>query len=181
MADDRNFCYKCGMNLPEGADYCPECGTPVHGDGGPRAEYTARPEARRSSDMGALPILMTIYGVIAIVMFFVLLLTGLSLNSILQILEEMAESDPSMADYIKTLTEMMISYNFTFAAVIILISGIFALISASDVSKQQHFQRAMICCGIATVVPLFTLDILLTIIGIIVMVVMYSKRDYFIS
>ncbi|MBO4357174.1 MAG: zinc-ribbon domain-containing protein, partial [Candidatus Methanomethylophilaceae archaeon] len=26
MSDEMKFCYRCGANLPQGAEFCPECG-----------------------------------------------------------------------------------------------------------------------------------------------------------
>ncbi|KUE73194.1 hypothetical protein AUQ37_03620 [Candidatus Methanomethylophilus sp. 1R26] len=43
------YCPNCGMMLPEGADFCPDCGTGVSGHGGAprRAEASAMPEDGR--------------------------------------------------------------------------------------------------------------------------------------
>jgi uncharacterized RDD family membrane protein YckC len=46
------YCKKCGTELPEGAKYCPVCGTPVTAEAAPAAQVTqAAPEAQVASGL----------------------------------------------------------------------------------------------------------------------------------
>lgn len=182
MTDDARFCYKCGANLPEGSEFCPECGARTQGNSGEeRAEYTAQPTRSKSQDAGILPILMAIYGILSIIFCFMLISMGLSIDALLSMLTDMAVENPSMAEDINRIKELLLSVNFNFVAIVMLLSGICALISYAGASKLEHFQRTIIFCAVATALPAFTYDIFLVIIGVIVTVLLYTKKDKFVS
>jgi hypothetical protein len=182
MADQVKFCYKCGRELPEGSEFCPECGSSIHSDGEPqRAEYTARPTAQsKGRDLGIIPVLMIVYGVFAIIVGILLIIFGMNLNHILDMLEDLAQQGGYESE-IAAIRETLLATNFTFSAIMMLLSGIFAIISYTTASKMEKFQQTIAFCALASVMPLLTLDFLLAIIGFIITLIIYTRRQDFVS
>lgn len=194
MADDFKFCYKCGAELPEGSDYCPECGSPLNDSDVKRdqPEYVAQLVESKSNGLGAIPILMFVYGVIAIFGSIMFMMTGLLLDMIIQTLENMVEqgliSDSDYATFaalFTTMTAEVMKLVLIVEGLLLLLSGISALVSGRYASKLVKFKLCFTLCLLASLLPLGLLpfDVLmgiaLPVVGFIICYKIYSSKDMF--
>ncbi len=195
------YCFKCGAELPEPSDFCPECGANLTGKEEPqRAEYTARPtQEPPKGDMGIIPILIMVYGVLAIVAGIFMIMVGMSIDSIITIAREYAESmDPQTRTEILAVIEVLAQLNmiyFTAIAILMMLSGIFALVAGHLAGKVSSWKTALVCCLVASLVPLFSIPldmsfhvsgsmigtILISAIGLLMTYFIYAAKDKFIS
>ncbi len=199
MTDDEiRFCYKCGASLPNGADFCPECGASIRNAGtSERVEYTARPSSGLKKDLGAIPILIMVYGILAIIGALLTLLVGASLESMIDTFREFVKEGVITQDDFDQLMNMLglvdeaaipaVKLKFITEGAILAISGILALVSANFCSKLQNFKVALTCCMVSSGVTLFMMvfldptGIILAIVGFIISYLIYQKKDLFTS
>ena len=193
MSDEIKFCYKCGANVPEGSSFCTECGASLNGGNTNRTEYTAVPN-NGSNNMGAIPILLLIYGIVAIIGAIFLIIIGISFNMIIETLKEFVESGAlSEDDYEEVMklisqigTDTIMLY-CTAQGAILIISGVLALIAGHFANKQMNYMTTIVCCGVSAVITFFIIPfdlffgILLPVIGLIVTYAIYKRKDNFIS
>ena len=68
MTDENKFCTACGAMLPEGAEFCPECGAGIGGRANPHA-FAQGPGygMQQRSGPPTVSILILIYGLLAAV------------------------------------------------------------------------------------------------------------------
>lgn len=195
------YCFKCGAELPEPSDFCPECGANLTGKEEPqRAEYTARPtQEQPKGDMGIIPILIMVYGVLAIVGGIFMIMLGMSIDSIITIIRDYAESvDPQTKTELLAVIEVLAQLNmiyFTALAILMMLSGIFAIFAGHLSGKVSSWKTALVCCLVASLVPLFSVPldlsfsmsggligtILVSAIGLLMTYFIYSAKDKFIS
>lgn len=92
MTDEVKFCYKCGASLPDGADFCPECGASVNADGERAVPDSAgRTATVRQDSLGAIPVLILVYGIFALIVAFFAFMSGVMLDTMLDMLKDYAE------------------------------------------------------------------------------------------
>ncbi len=191
MSGENKFCVKCGANLPEGSAFCPECGASVgNNDNASRAEYTAAPTYNEKKDLGAIPLLIRIYGVVAVLGSIMILLMGSMTDSLVEMIKIAAEQgaiDPSEAEIAITfLTSLSISF-FAMISIPLLLSGIFAIISSIYAYKLDKWRNAVTFCGIAALLPVMffllfpVMSLILTAVGLLMTYMLYQDRSQFIS
>ncbi len=199
MTDDEiRFCYKCGASLPEGSDFCPECGASIRNNGTTqRTETAARPASGLKKDLGAIPILIMVYGILAIIGALLTLLVGASLETMIDTFREFVKEGVISQDEFDQLMSMLglvdeaaiqaVKTKFITEGAILALSGILALVSANFCSKLQNFKAALTCCMVASGVTLFMMvfldptGIILAIVGFIISYLIYQKKDLFTS
>ncbi|MBR1452035.1 MAG: hypothetical protein IJ592_00870 [Candidatus Methanomethylophilaceae archaeon] len=92
MTDEVKFCYKCGASLPNGAGFCPECGASLRADGeNVVPERTVRTAPTRQDSLGAIPVLILVYGIFALIVAFFAFMSGVMLDTMLDMLKDYAE------------------------------------------------------------------------------------------
>ena len=191
MSDEKKFCYHCGANLPQGSVYCPECGSPVDDSEPQRAEYTAQPVNQGpSTSSGAVPVLILIYGIISIIGGLLVILFGMSIDSIMDMMKEAYEAGTiSEADY-NNIINALKAINMmacTIIGVIQISSGILAVIAGSWSNNLKNWKNSVILCGVAAILPAFTFPfdpvtaVILPVVGLIMTYLIYQMRDKFTS
>ncbi len=192
---DIRYCYKCGAEVPTGSSFCPECGASISDfDQGAEAEYTAAPTRRVKDDLGAIPLLLLVYGIIAIIGAIFLILIGMSFNLILETLQQMVQegamTQDEYNDFISlfgTLTTETLMIYCTAQGVILVISGILAIISGHYAGKQENYKACMVCCAVAAIITIFIIPfdiiigIILPVVGLIVTYMIIKDKDKFVS
>jgi hypothetical protein len=192
MSDEVKFCYKCGANLPAGADFCPECGANVGSANGDstRTEYTARPVRDAKDAISPFPMLIMIYGVLSVIGGVLIFIVGISIDAILNMmLEALKEGYITEEDYelFVSYTKLLNIYACTTVGVLHILSGILAFLAGSWASDLVKWQSSVVCCAVAAILPAlyFVFDpytaILLPVIGLLMTYILYSKRDLFTS
>lgn len=191
MNDQVKFCYRCGANLPEGAVFCPECGSSIDGSEPTRTEYTAQPVNSGSRNtLGAVPTLTLIYGILAIIGAVFTILMGMSIDTILNMARDLYEEGAiSESDYntIITLFQTFTKIVFTAVGIILAISGAFAIWASQEASKMQSWNKTIALYGIAALTPAFMAPfdlvtaIILTVVGLIMTYLVYTHKNDFAS
>ena len=198
MTDEVKFCYKCGASLPEGADFCPECGASVKADNSDgRAEYTARPVSSRKSDLGAIPALILVYGILAIIGAFFIAMTGAFLDNMLDMFNEYVKQGVITQEEYDQLLSMLgltseaaisaVKFRFILEGIVLGLSGITAIISSRFCGKMENFQAAFTLCLVSsglTVIMIFLGDLtglFLAVVGFVMSFLIYQSKDKFIS
>ncbi len=192
MSDEMKFCYRCGANLPQGAEFCPECGYRLgeNPSAEPRAEYTATRVDNASMKIGMAPTLIMIYGIISIIGGIFTILLGMSIDSMLDILKEMYEEGSiTEADYdnMVALFKQLNMIACTAIGVIHITSGILAIISSTWASKLVKWKGSVVLCGVAALLPAFEfifdpfMAVALPVVGFLMTYLIYQKRDLFVS
>ena len=199
MTDDEvKFCYKCGASLPEGADFCPECGTSMKMDGtAVHNENTSRPVHGPKKDLGPVPILIMVYGILAIICALIVLISGVFLDSFLKTLNEMVKegviTEADYQNFLKTLglvSEAAINamkLQMIIEGILMAISGIAAIVSSANCGKMQNFKIAFGACVLASALPLLSIiflditGVIAAVVGFVMCYLIYQKKDMFIS
>jgi len=199
MTDDEvKFCYKCGASLPEGADFCPECGTSMKMDGtAVHNENTSRPVYGPKKDLGPVPILIMVYGILAIICALIVLISGVFLDSFLKTLNEMVKegviTEADYQNFLKTLglvSEAAINamkLQMIIEGILMAISGIAAIVSSANCGKMQNFKIAFGACVLASALPLLSIiflditGVIAAVVGFVMCYLIYQKKDMFIS
>ena len=198
MADEVKFCYKCGASLPEGADFCPECGSSVRIDSdGTRPEPTVRSTPNTRNDLGAIPILILLYGIFALVMALMAIISGAFFDTMLETLKSYVKSGLiSQQDY-DQIIEMLgatseaaieaIKIRLIVEGLVFALSGVAALVSSRFCGKLENYKMAFTLCIVAsalTIALVFLGDIfglLLAIVGFIICYLIYQNKYKFTS
>ena len=198
MTDNEvKFCYKCGASIPEGADFCPECGASIRPDNEPRAEYTARPTNPTKSDLGAVPVLIMVYGVLAVIGAIIVLIFGASLDSFIDMLKELVKQGTLSPQEYDDLMKMLglvseaaieaMRLQIIITGVLMIISGIAAIVSSNFCGKMQNFKTAFGACVLAAALPLLSLifldvtGLIVAAVGFVMCYLIYQKKDLFTS
>ena len=197
MTDEEKFCFKCGAMLPDGADFCPECGASLRAEG---ERTVPEPEVRtavRSDSLGAIPALILIYGIFALIVAFFYIISGIMLDSLLDMFKDYAERGIiSMDDYNQFL-EMIgaateegrstLKLNLTIEGILFAVSGIAAVVSSRYCGKLENYKRAFYLCFAATILvaaQVFLGDItglILAAVGLVMCYLLYRNREKFTS
>jgi hypothetical protein len=189
------YCFKCGSSIPSDADFCPECGTKQSpAEGAPRVENESPPAQRtKKSDLGLVPVLIILYGIVAVVGAIFIISFGMALDTILQAMREMMESGQVPPEYIDDFTEMinvLSGLNKTVATslgVVLAFSGLLAVIGGMKADKMENWKTALILVGAAALLPVFfvpfmpLVGIILVAVGLIMLYFLYKARDKFVS
>lgn len=198
MTDEVKFCYKCGASLPEGADFCPECGASVRTDAdGSRPEPAVRSAPSNRDGLGAIPVLILIYGIFALIMAVFAFMTGAFFDTMLETLKSYVKSGLiSQQDY-DQIIEMIgatsdaaiqeIKIRLMIEGVLFALSGIAAIISSRFCGKLENYKMAFTMCIVAsalTVIMVFVGDIsglLLAVVGFVMCYLIYQNKSKFTS
>ncbi len=185
--NDNDYCMKCGARLPEGSEYCPECG--ASRDGSPYKKqvetvYVDRQGyGRRPDTLGRTPAIILTYGILA-TLFGLLMFLGMStIESTWDTLadEEGLYMGVTMAEF-KSMA--------TLCGAAFLVSGICAMLCAILAKRRQMFMVCLILCIVASVSLLLmaaadtgsaVLAVILMLIGLLMANRIYSNRDSFVS
>jgi len=192
MADDFKFCYKCGVELPEGSDFCPECGNRVDPTAAAgRTEYTATPVQEKKGNLGAVPIMVMIYGVLAIITAVFFAIVGLTLEALIQMIINAAEQGvipeeqaEELLALISQITIGTLQLYMVICAAFMALSGILALVSGHYAGRMVKFKLCFASCVIASLLPAMLITVMpfsfvLTIVGLLMCYFIYSKRESF--
>jgi hypothetical protein len=190
MAVDMKYCYKCGSAVPKGATFCSECGASLNLEEEKRAEYTATStSASNNADLGIVPMMMIIYGVLAVIGSIFIISLGMAFDQMLQMLREsgMSEADIRNVESIFGVFAITNKISATGAGLVLAISGIFAVIGGMKADKRTGWKGTVLITFIAALIPAFAipfmplLPLVLIAIGLIVAYWIYSSKDKFLS
>ena len=198
MDDEFKFCYKCGAELPEGSDFCPECGASINRSINDQnnTEYTARP-ANSSGNLGVFSVLILVYGILAIIGAVFTIIVGMSINSLLQSFMDMINSGLIPEEYqeifeeamaaIQSMTTESLMFTFTFIGIVLIISGILAIIAGHYAGNRTNYKAALVLCLVAAGITFLLLPfdiitgIILPIVGLFMSYEIYRNKDEFTS
>jgi uncharacterized membrane protein HdeD (DUF308 family) len=196
MTTEPKYCTKCGAAIPSSAGFCPECGASQDtGDSSSRIEYTAAPASqKKKGDLGVLPIIMIVYGILAVVAAIFIISMGMAIDSVLAMLKEMVDSGQiSQSDYdqyVQILSVFAITANkmsATAVGIAMALSGIFSVIAGMKADKMESWKITLALTLVAVLILMFAapfmpvLSIILMILGLIVTFFIYRAKDQFIS
>ena len=162
MTDEVKFCYKCGASLPDGADFCPECGASVNADGERAVPDSAgRTATVRQDSLGAIPVLILVYGIFALIVAFFAFMSGVMLDTMLDMLKDYAERGLISQDDYNQFLELIgatteagktaLKTNLIIEGIIFALSGISAIVSSHFCGKLKNYQIAFyMCIGLGT-------------------------------
>ena len=189
MSDEIKFCFKCGANVPEGSAFCPECGASLTGNNDNRTEYTAVPtKSAQNADGGIVPILIMIYGVLAIIGGLLVIIVGISVDSLINMMEAAVEQGTISAEEYELFVELTKSLNMlacTLIGVLLISSGVLALISGIWSSNLKNWKLSVLFCGIAALLPALSImfdpitAVILPVVGLLMTYFLYSKKNDF--
>ena len=163
MDDDKtlNFCIECGANIHQSDEYCPACGYNLKGRTPNNTFNSVDPRFRAETIRRLNIVIITgaIWAVIAILNSIYSLITFDSLiDSIREIYSEASLS--LTEDFIELLRSMMIA-----TSIVLIISGILAMISAILCWQKKFYNVAYWACIIGSILSL--ISIIPGIIGLI--------------
>lgn len=198
MTDEVKFCYKCGASLPDGADFCPECGASVNADGERAVPDSAgRTATVRQDSLGAIPVLILVYGIFALIVAFFAFMSGVMLDTMLDMLKDYAERGLISQDDYNQFLELIgatteagktaLKTNLIIEGIIFALSGIAAIVSSHFCGKLENYQMAFYMCIAAsalTLVIVFIGDIsglLLAVVGFVMCYLIYQNKYKFAS
>ena len=198
MTDEVKFCYKCGASLPDGADFCPECGASVNADGERAVPDSAgRTATVRQDSLGAIPVLILVYGIFALIVAFFAFMSGVMLDTMLDMLKDYAERGLISQDDYNQFLELIgatteagktaLKTNLIIEGIIFALSGIAAIVSSHFCGKLKNYQIAFYMCIAAsalTLVIVFIGDIsglLLAVVGFVMCYLIYQNKYKFTS
>lgn len=151
MEAEKRYCLRCGEEIPAGSEYCPTCGAALDGTAYDRSESFYRDKTgfgRKESDLGAVPKLMLVYGILAVIVAIVVAFAYTQLDG----------SWADIAGEDGTYMGMSLDQTSTalmFVAVTMVISGICALAGGHFADRQRNYRLCFALCVVASVVPLF--------------------------
>jgi hypothetical protein len=173
MEDDKySFCTKCGQELPEGSVFCPSCGANI---GEPQV---SKPVRTSNVNLDTVAILIYIYAAFAILIGLFCVYIALQADMILNMMKDMAPEEYQQLIN-AGIDAAALAAIYSVPAILMILSGIFALLSGMSVSKRTNNQRAFILCILASVLA-FPLIITL-IVGVVVALKIKEGEDQFIS
>lgn len=191
MTEEHKFCTGCGANLPEGAQFCPECGKGVNGSTNPYQTYGGPNQYGQPVGKSTIPTFILFYGVAGLVYGLIMLVESASLseeywNEMIEMISNISGIDasqyfPVWSDSIRT--TMIVSSIFG------TVSPLCALVSYYFCWKNGPWKNAMIFCGLATALILgigiatqfLWTGVLLFIIGLYVTYRLYLDKDRYAS
>lgn len=184
--EEYRFCTRCGAELPEGASFCPECGSPIGQSAAPDPAPYARPVGQ---GIGILGVMILLYGILAVIcglmdIIWSFGLTEASYNDLIQWLSNWTETDLSefMPEWSDNFPFLM-ALSMTFQT----ISGILALVTYFKCKKGGDWKTCVTLCAASSVACLgigcfsfyLSTGVVLCTIGLLVTVLMYTKREAF--
>ena len=198
MTDEVKFCYKCGASLPNGAGFCPECGASVNADGERAVPDSAgRTATVRQDSLGAIPVLILVYGIFALIIAFFAFMSGIMLDTMLDMLKDYAERGLISQDDYNQFLELIgatteagktaLKTNLIIEGIVFALSGIAAIVSSHFCGKLENYQMAFYMCIAAsalTLVIVFIGDIsglLLAVVGFVMCYLIYQNKYKFTS
>jgi hypothetical protein len=169
MAIDNSFCTHCGAVIPEGSKFCPDCGTSIDGSENP---YAYESHQSTPGGLDSTRILILIYGVIATIFGLLAVLGSMMLTS------EMWEQAMEMYGTTFDMDLDALKMSALIEGIIIIASGICAILSSYCIKNGNVFPAAMILCLIASALSLvlFPLGIITLAVGLYMTYRIYSFR-----
>lgn len=182
MTEENRFCVRCGARLPEGAEFCPECGASVGGGGNPYVSQQPY-QPRQSTAMPRMTTYILIYGVLAVIFGLISLYTGATLNeadwnSMIDMYEEMGFAGvlPAWDDFFRT--QMLV------AGACMVLSGACAFAGYWFCRQRGPRMYVVVACAVASVLTLGMMDVtsvILLIVGLFVTYMVYTDKTGFAS
>ena len=177
MEDKYNFCVKCGRELPDNAEFCPECGTAIGGDAAPR-DFSQQMGASISEANGTLmTVLIFVYALFAFYLAYEFIFIGLNPEWALENTAQMYESVPELQDAVLNLNPEVLTYMGLALGGTYAVSGVLAVISGILWSTKNHFKVAFYSCLAASILSFPT--VITVIIGILVAMKIKEKQYLF--
>ena len=169
----------------------------VRAEGERAVQEPAAGTAVKSGGLGAIPALILIYGIFALIIAFFAIITGIMLDTVLDTFKDYAERGIiSMDDYNQFL-EMIgaateegrstLKLNLTIEGILFAVSGIAAVVSSRYCGKLENYKRAFYLCFAATILvaaQVFLGDItglILAAVGLVMCYLLYRNREKFTS
>ena len=194
MSDQIKFCYRCGANLPEGSVFCPECGFRLESTGQPESLVSQTPPTvKKKSPLGPVPIMILIYGILAIVGGISSILVGFSIDALIQMMDELYVSGQITYEDLQTFKDAIYQFGaspsvvFLYTGCLMLSSGIFAVVSGAKANNLKDWKISFWCCIAASVLPIFLIPydlfsaIILPIVGFLMCYQIYKYKDSYSS
>lgn len=180
MTDENKFCTACGAMLPEGAEFCPECGAGIGGRSNPHA-YAQGPgyPMQQRSGPPAVSILILVYGVIAAILGLSTVYLGLTFTE--ADFQALVDQYEAMGMVLPFEWSDSFSSDMLFTGGITIISAISALVSYWFCYKRGPKTYAVIACAVATVFSYGMISIVSIAIGAIVTFLLYRDDKGFTS
>ena len=142
MADNQNFCEKCGQYLNEGAAFCPSCGKRVPGRS-PEQVEAEREEIRSvmSSRLQWAAIMMLVYSI-------PFLIIGIYISVSLDSLVNELISNPTCESYMEMvgLSESELRYVLQQCGILFIVSSVCGIPSSLLCFKRRLFWVATVLC-----------------------------------
>lgn len=180
------FCTRCGATLPEGATFCPGCGATVGDDAEP---YVQRPQAQ-TGRFGLAPMIL-VYGIFATIIGLMDVVTyiGLDEATYVDLVNQMSEISGIDAWTIMPAWTPDMALLMTLSMACLTVSGVLAVACFAICRKGENWKVSIMLCVASTVMCLgicaFTmfasLGIPLFAIGLVMTVLMFVKKDTFVS
>ena len=184
--EEYRFCTRCGAELPDGASFCPECGSPIGQDAASDPDYHAAPVGQ---GIGFLGVMILLYGILAVIsglmdMISSIGLTEAAYHDLLQELSNVAGMDisefmPAWSDNFPLL--------MTLSTAFVTISGVLAIVCYYKCKNGGNWKTCVTLCAASSIAclgmgcfPFFlSTGVVLCTIGLLVTVLMYTRRDAF--
>lgn len=184
--EEYRFCTRCGAELPEGASFCPECGSPLGQGAVPNPGSYAAP-ARQG--IGFLGVMILLYGVLAVISGLMDMVSSIDLteavyNDLIQELSNMTGIDVS--EFMPAWSDNF-PFLMTLSAAFATISGVLALVCYYKCKNGGDWKTCVTLCAASSIACLgmgcfpFNLStgVVLCAIGLLVTVLMYTRKDAF--
>lgn len=180
MSDENKFCTACGAMLPDGAEFCPECGAGIGGRANPHS-YAQGPGYTPAQRTGppTISILVLIYGVFALILGVVSVYLGLTFTE--AGFQELVEQYEAMGMVFPLEWSDSFSSEMLLTGGITIASAVCALVSYWFCYKRGPKTYAVIACALATVLSFGMIGIVSVIIGALVTFLLYRDSNGFAS
>ncbi len=175
---ENSFCVRCGVRLPDGAVYCPECGYAVDGTGNPHASpNTVSPSDDRLRTMGMATML---YGVLSIVGGLLFVAVGMMLTPEMWDMV-LADMTPEEVEMIESFGYDFLKDMFYIMGAPMLASGVLATASFVLMNRRTNWTVCMVLCALATALTIiYGIYAVVTVaIGAYVTYTIYRSKDVF--
>ena len=180
MTDENKFCTACGAMLPEGAEFCPECGAGIGGRTNPHA-YAQGPSYATVQRSGppAMSLLVLIYGVFALILGIVSVYLGFTFTE--ADFQELVEQYEAMGMVFPLEWSDSFSSEMLLTGAVTMASAACALISYWFCYKRGPKTYAVVACAAATVLSFGVMSVVTVVIGALVTFLMYRDTKGFTS
>jgi len=177
MEDKYNFCVKCGRELPDDAEFCPECGAVIGGNHEHR-DFSHQMSASISDGNGTMmTVLIFVYVLFAFYMAYEFFFIGLNPEWVIENTAQMYESFPELEAAVLSLNPEVLTYMGFALGGLYAASGVMAAITGILWSTKSRFKVAYYSCLAASVLSFAT--VITVVVGIVISMKIKEKQYLF--